>query len=248
MTGLTLQLGQASGRFSLSPGQAFHDYLADLSHGDDAVGFTEVPQHRDELRAACREQGYLPVFAAKGHGDTAIALREPHRILAHGLQDSLRGEKGKGGHTPRPIQWLAFKPASTVETVTLHVAHWLTRKSDDGGQRTQLTDDMAASVKGHSVGARLGFWMGDTNNPDQAEQVSAVDRHLDRGELTSCWDELGRYPDTHGHNTIDVVGSYDPDKRVHCLRARTWHRLASDHIALSAWYHIDRVRLQDRPS
>jgi hypothetical protein len=69
-----------------------------------------------------------------------------------------------------------------------------------------------------------------------------VDLALRKGELTSCWDELGRYPDTAGRLTLDVVGSFDPDSRVSCLRARRWHKLASDHVAVSAWYQVRHAK------
>lgn len=93
----------------------------------------------------------------------------------------------------------------------------------------------------HGQGRRLAFWAGDTNNPDRPSATSEVDRALRKGDLTSCWDELGRYPDTHGRTTLDVVGSYDPDRRATCLRARVWPDLHSDHAPLTAWYSVSRL-------
>lgn len=248
MTTLTLQLEQASSDFRLTDAQAFSDYLADLDHEADVVGFTEVHTRHRLLHAACDEQGYQLHMPPSGKGDVALAVRNVHRIVAAGAVPSIPGARPSVahgvGHTARPILWVTFQPHGTTENVTVHEAHWVTKRADTGGQQLQLTQDMAAVVASHSGGARLGFWMGDTNSPDRPRAVTAVDRALMKGDLTSCWDELGRYPNTHGGNTLDVVGSYDPDRRVTCLRARRWHKLDSDHIAVSAWYQIRRPQLR----
>lgn len=248
---LVLQLEQASSDTFMSAAAAFADFTADLSHGAAAVGFTEVhkPDHRQALARACGDADYRLVGPASG--EVALAVSKAHRLVDTGVVPSLPAApttpRHGVGHTARPILWATFIPAGTTEHVTVHVAHWVTRRADTGGQQLELTQDMAQAVRDHARGARLGFWLGDTNNPDRPHDVTDVDRALRKGELTSCWDELGRYPATHGASTLDVVGSYDPDGRVTCLRARRWHQLHSDHIAVSAWYAISPPRLSGAP-
>lgn len=241
MSHYRLQLEQASSAFTLPDAQAREDFREALTRGADAVGFTEINKRAHLLREACDAKGYVLVAA----GDVGLAVRSIHRLTDHGVITSVPGQPGpasEGGHTERPILWASFIPFGTGELVTAHVAHWVTHAADTGHQQLAMTRDMADAVAEHSKGHRLGFWLGDTNNPDRATINTDVDKALRRGDLTSCWDELGRYPDTHGASTLDVVGSYDPDRRATCVRARVWPSAHSDHLAVSAWYSVSGVR------
>jgi endonuclease/exonuclease/phosphatase (EEP) superfamily protein YafD len=142
------------------------------------------------------------------------------------------------------VLWVTFAPALFREHVTVACGHWVTRRADTGHQQQQLTDDLAQLIARKAQGHRLGFWMGDTNNPDGPRDRSAVDASLRKGDLTSCWDELGQYPATEGTATLDVIGSYDPDRRVKCERARRWAGQHSDHRPVSAWYRISPSRVR----
>jgi hypothetical protein len=223
----------------MDPDRALLDFHHDLSHMMDACGFTEVAHFQRQLQVACLDRGYRLLLPPEG--DTAIAVSDAHELLDHDYLHVNAGQPGpmaSGGHSPRGVQVVQFRPFGTEEVVTFATAHWLTRRADDGGQRLAMTQAMAHTIQQAAKGSRLGFWAGDTNNPDQPGDVSEVDRLLRKGQLTSCWDELGRYPATHGHTTLDVVGSYDPDGRVSCTRARVWPQLRSDHRPISAWYSV----------
>lgn len=232
MTREVLELTQASQRFTVGHVEALHDFHQLLSRAPDVIGFTEAVQFHDQLEDACRERDYqlrLPPM-----GDTAIAVHPAHHVTGHRFE---KVNDGAPNHGPRGVQLVEFEtPAG--DRITVAEAHWLTRRSDTGGQRLAMTEAMGQVIEEAARGSRLGFWMGDTNNPDRPTAVSQVDRALRMADLTSCWDELGRYPDTHGNTTLDVVGSYDPDRRVSCLRARVFPQLHSDHRPLSAWYSI----------
>lgn len=83
--------------------------------------------------------------------------------------------------------------------------------------------------------ARLAFYGGDQN---------IVDRFSDTffgGPVTSCWDELKKWPDT-GHGNIDVIASFDKDRRAVCLSAKALDDetlpLFSDHYLIEATYDI----------
>lgn len=236
-----LELWQASLRFTTQSRQALADFMSVLSHAPDAVGFTEATRFHDELWHACRRTGHQLVLPT--HGDTAIAVWEGHEITGHGYE-TVNPASAHPLHTERGVQWVTFDAAHSHERITACAAHWLTQRADTPNQKQRLAmteamgDVVARAAKGH----RLGFWMGDTNNPDRSSAVSLVDKALRKADLTSCWDELGRYPDTHGDHTLDVVGSYDPDRRATCLRARRWPQLHSDHRPISAVYHLSPVR------
>lgn len=244
MSTLTLQVEQASQRYTV-PGKLEGDELdQSLSHGADVVGFTEVRTFHDELARACHRHHYALLLPEHGSGtDSAIAVLSSHRIEATGYEPVVEPSK-RPQHSARGVQFVTFTPNGTSERVTVCSGHWLTERSDNGHQRYAMTQAMVDAVQRAARGDRLAFWTGDTNNNDRVREHSAVDRALRKGQLTSCWDELGRYPVTGPHGgTIDVVGSYDPDRRVECLRARRWVSLYSDHQPVSAWYRISRVRL-----
>lgn len=239
MNALQLQLGQSSMAFTMHGDAALADFHKVLGHGMDAVGFTEVRTFHPELREACHNRNYQLVIPPDG--DTAIAVLFVHNIIGRDYLPVNPGSArpaSEGGHGPRGVQVVEFRPRGTRERVTFAEAHWLTRRSDNGGQRLAMTEAMAQVMRKAGKGTRLGFWAGDTNNPDRPAATSDVDLALRKGELTSCWDELGRYPDTHGRTTIDVVGSYDPDSRVSCTRAKVYPQLHSDHLPLAAFYSV----------
>lgn len=245
MSAYTLHLEQASSAHTLTDAQAMQDALAALNRGADVVSFTEVQERHYQLDRACHVAGYQLLLPSRG--DVALALRSIHKPRSQGtvpVQDAVGHDAHTPAHTARVILWGAFSPFGTDDLVTVHSAHWVTRRADTGGQQLELTQALGDVVAQHSRGARLGFWLGDTNSPDRPRDHSPVDRALRRADLTSCWDELGAYPDTHGQATLDVVGSYDPDRRVSCLRAHRWPQGHSDHRAVSAFY---RVRQLERP-
>lgn len=243
MTSRTVQLQQASQRFTM-PGQLVGDQFDyNLCRGSDVVTFTEVRTFHTELAHACKRHHYKLLLP--DGGDTAIAVLAAHEVIDHGYAASVEGVPGKasaGGHGERGIQHVTMRLMATREHVSVATGHWVTRRADTGRQQYQMTRDLADRVAQLASGRRLAFWSGDTNNDDHLQATSDVDRELRRGDLTSCWDELGRYPDTVPGATIDIIGSYDPDRRVECLRARTWHALHSDHKSVSAWYRIRGVR------
>lgn len=248
MTSYTLHLMQASSAHTLSDVHALDDILFDLGRNADAVTFTEVQDRHDQLRQACQLRGYQLVLPL--HGDVAVAVRSIHRVTDHGELPVLAAvghDRDTPAHTARPILWVRFVLFGTRERVTVSTAHWVTKRADVGHQQQLLSTAMAAAVRASASGSRLGFWTGDTNDNDGPRTVSPSARALAKGELTSCWDELGRYPDSHGNALLDIIGSYDPDRRVSCIRARVWARSArvrlhSDHRPVSAWYRISPVK------
>lgn len=86
---------------------------------------------------------------------------------------------------------------------------------------------------------RVAFMNGDFNLRDDRYDV------FYGHPLTTCWDELGKYPST-GHGTIDAIASFNRDVRVTCLRARAYPDgeffLHTDHYLIDATYEINPAR------
>lgn len=236
---MRIHLMQASSAHSLSDPQARSDFMVNLGSRADVVSFTEVHERHDVLADCCDLMGYQLILPDEG--DVALAVLRTHTLIVSGSVASVPAQGHGGGHpahTARPVLWAGFRPHGTREAVTVHGAHWVTRRADTGHQQLELTEDLARVVRSHAQGRRLGFWMGDTNSPDVRADRTPVDRALRKGQLTSCWDELDRWPPTYRNATLDVIGSYDPDGRVSCDRARVLRPTHSDHRAVSAWYTV----------
>lgn len=60
--------------------------------------------------------------------------------------------------------------------------------------------------------------------------------------ITTVYDELRTYPDTHGRKTLDVIGTVDRDGRVSASRVKVWPAGHSDHRRVSAYLAIKGTR------
>ena len=91
----------------------------------------------------------------------------------------------------------------------------------------------------YGKGAALVFYGGDQNIPDNRSDT------FFGAPLTSCWDELRKWPNT-GHGNIDVIASYDRDLRVKCIAARAFNdtafRLNTDHFLIEAIYEVAALK------
>lgn len=235
-----LHLQHASMQHTDTDRQLRADLDTILGRNADAVGFTEVNHDHRTLAQACAEHGYILVQPDRT--ETALAVHGDHELVTAGAQLVLPRNPAparKGGHAARHICWGTANMYG--ELVSVHVGHWNTgmnRRKLRHTQHDKLTRAMAKAVAEQAKGHRLGFWTGDTNVPDRHKARTSWDRITRRRDLTTCWDELGKYPRTHGRRTIDVIGSYDPDTRVAARSARAWPRGHSDHRAISAWYDV----------
>lgn len=100
----------------------------------------------------------------------------------------------------------ARKPGATYAGVN----HWQLNK-----QIGQEIGDLAIAT---GNGSRLAWYGGDQNMNDGRNHQAQGDTFFG-APLTSCWDELEKWPNT-GHGTIDVIASYNGDRRVSFLWAR----------------------------
>jgi hypothetical protein len=229
----------------------------------DAVGFTEAS--RDPVRGTIEE-----LAAAYGYhyvdsrGGAKIAVHGRHRMISeHAIRvlDAYDSPSGRGNYDARDVLLATFAtPAGN--RVTLAEWHGITAYGRGNDVRDEKHEDQTRAViravRRAAEGDGIAFFAGDTNEPDTADNdgSSAYDRHAPdylfrRHGLVTVWDELDRYPDTHGGDpgrpgggTIDVVGSFDGDRRVRAVDVKLLDGEAKDHDSVVATY---RIRARRRP-
>jgi hypothetical protein len=230
----------------------------------DVIVFSETPTKRGNVSPVVRE-----VAEARGWqmawfpgGDCPMAVHPRHTIESQGWDKVLDpynpGPGEKGGHGRKGVGWVRFTTPEGND-VTVHGDHWVTgyRLDRTPGQEHRRerkhdaqTQALIARVIQHGKGTRLSFWAGDTNVDEERDQgwdPDAFHAQTTEAGLVSVFDELGEYPSTHGNRTIDVIGSYDPDKRVSALRVKVGAKgntpeRHSDHRIVDAWYRIKPMK------
>jgi hypothetical protein len=161
----------------------------------------------------------------------------PHIPGTKGLKAS------QGAHSPRGIAWLTAKAKTQgVGTITVGAVHYLTARSIKvSGSNAPLQKGIADWGKEKGKGSALVFVTGDVNMHDDTRDV------FNGHPFTTCWDELGKYPATHGRDkahgsTIDIIASYNADGRVSCKAAAAQDdstvKLATDHFLIEATYTV----------
>ena len=132
------------------------------------------------------------------------------------------------------------------EIIWFHTGHWLTyaaaEKSGRHNLHRKMTETMGAQVKKHGVGSSIAFFSGDVNRGDGDKDFPTG--LFKRMGLLTCWQEIGAYLGTHmaRGRTLDVIGSYVPDKRVKCKRVFVDRKFNSDHHMVIAIYTIARKK------
>lgn len=201
-------------------GRASHDLLPEIG---GAVGFYVFAQAFGEW--VCIDRSWATPL---GHGYTHVL-------------DAFHAKASQGGHQPRGITFVQAAPRdrSIAPVVTAGSFHLMTANSEAADTQKNLTLQRALGKYAHHYGRgrRLVFANGDANLHDDREDVYAG------SPLTTCWDEIRSWPTTHPpHATIDVIGSYDRDRRVRCVDARSLTdrqvRLHTDHYLIEATYEV----------
>lgn len=240
-----LHIAHASLQFSDTTTQWRHDTRTIFGLGYHIIGGTEAGENRNWqiLRQEAHGRGYV-IDRYKSnwlavHSDQVRGrVKWVHRTVADNDQVVGRGHDSNyitgtfthanprvGGitamtsHYPTKGQWYHPAPSRRVNT-------WITRKMG------RVTSRTLAQM---SRGRKLGFYTGDQNLSDRVVDT------FSGGPLTTCWDELGKWPNT-GHGNIDVIASFDGDTRVKCLSARALNDktlfLHGDHFLIEAVYEI----------
>lgn len=228
---------------------------AELKDAPDCVGFTESPPGgavRRAITRLARRRGY---HAWTPKGDFVFAVHPRNTVTETGYVHVLAPNTGmsEGNYGERGLAFVTFQtPAGNV--VTCHGSHWLTayvldnhpgpetRREDRYAEQTRA---MVKAVVAHGAGGHLSFWQGDTNlneQKDHGQDPDGFHAMSTAAGLRSVYDELDRYPATHGPlkkgSTIDVLGSYDPDRRVSAVDVKVRPPRHSDHRAVDAWFDV----------
>jgi hypothetical protein len=188
-------------------------------------------------------------------GNDAICVRDDLTIIAKDatlVNPGVKGTPPVGGHSQRHALWVQVE--LWKESIFYVEGHWVTGYKQFEERRREhdaMSTEIVRLVQEYGRGKDLAFFSGDTNVPD-SEGINPGYKILDEGGLTTCWDEIGLYPATHGQNngpgkTIDIIGSYDLDVRVTCEKARAWPKSNADHNPISAWYRIAPLDVKPVP-
>lgn len=153
--------------------------------------------------------------------------------------------EGKANQYPTKGTMVAEFATPHWGTIHYAVGHLLTKGRPDAktaanrrylDENIVLAADLGDYMAKNARGRDLGFYSGDQNIIDKTN-----DTFLGQARMVSCWDELGKWPNT-GHGNIDVVAKYAPDSRSECDYARVLDdrefSLNTDHFLLEVGYSI----------
>lgn len=186
-----------------------------FSLGSNVVTWTEAGDNND-LYALVQEVGEKYGYDVWAHpnGDGVAVHRKFGKILEKGYDPGAPAIKGN----PRGIAWVTVQVGK--ETMTFGSVHYFALSRVKNYRRWRAGNKKIAAAAGSFVerageGRKLVFLNGDFNMDDRKVDV------FFGGPLLTCWDELDKYPGTHGKRTIDAVASFVKDVRVECISAKT---------------------------
>ena len=243
-----IRIQHSSGQYSDSRAEHAHDAHALFAHarqsGAAFVSGTEAGHNslRWQIPRAARNHGYACRVAP---GGTWIAVAHWFGPVSHWgvvpVFPRLTAPARLGGHGPEGIVWARVRPLKTAVAplVTFGAGHWLTPRSlraSGIGSNRRMARAVGRWAREHGQGRALVFYAADSNEHDNRTDV------FDGAPLTTCWDELGKWPRTRNFSCLDVIASRDSDTRVSCLGARVDRGLVlfSDHRTISAAYAVAR--------
>lgn len=201
-------------------------------HDFDWVAGTEAARedHREILKAVAAKHGFVVGFGKQN--DSWVAVRETFA-------------KGKVSFSYYPVIdeprnrgiLVAEFNTENLGHIAVAACHYLRfgrpdAKSDEYEQYVQENKKLAKKIgdlaEEYARGSGLFFYSGDQNIPDNLSDTFF-------GEpLTSTWDELSKWDNT-GHGNIDVIASYDKDKRV---EAKWVRRLRDEQFPLHSDHYL----------
>lgn len=197
-----------------------------LLRDPDALGLTEL--RRSEFAG-------LRLLAAK-HGFTLVHPNTDVAILLG------RRATFKDRQVSYPVKHRALLTATFEfegNLVTFHETHWHVPAHVSGEVEAAQTTAIIEAVGSASHGVNISFWAGDTNHDMKHENPLRTE--MEKAGLITVQAALNEWEPTHEpHNTvIDVVGSFEADKRVHAESVTVNPAGFSDHRSVSAVYTID---------
>lgn len=256
----TLKIIHASLEVFDTDGQAVSDLRKIVGLKPHILCGTESgTDHRQDLmQDVLEKEGYVSYFPGP-NTDGWIAVRA--KLAGHGFRCSYRKVwgNGKSHHDPHPYAEKGVVTFSFDHEQLGHVGivgggHYLTK----GRWPEQAQQDHPGDPVDHvEANKKLAWAMADaaivqSEGPDAIAFLTADTNLIDHFKdvwygkpITTCWDELKKWPDT-GHGNIDVVASVDADTRVRCSRADVLDdkelRLATDHFLVTTEYVVRKLR------
>jgi hypothetical protein len=252
----TLRIAHASMQFSDTDKQQKRDAERLFGRAEDKqyrwITGTEAGPGSDlakYLRGSAREAGYR-FFSPKAPTDAWVAVDEGFikeswdtgyiPVIPGSAQLDKTGKKfPRWG--PKGVVWVSWE---TDDLGEFHVAagHYLKDGARPGPQANingvnhylwnkKLGTAFGEWAKEHGKGKNVAFVGADVNIIDRDHDV------FFGAPLTTLWDELGKHENT-GHGNIDVIATYDGDKRVAAKSCRALSDgeffLNTDHFLVEA--------------
>jgi hypothetical protein len=193
-----------------------------------------------DLRAALKKEAGLHGYRFVVKNDVWIAVDKAMVTKGSwddGFIETLGANTGSQRFTNRGILWVQFD--SKIGTISVGCSHYMThgRKPSDEyyAANTKLTRAIGEWGKVHGAGKKICFYGADANIPDRTDDVF-------RGQpFTTLADELKDWQNS-GHGSIDIIASYDADKRVkgkyfRVLDDKEFH-LNTDHFACEGGFEV----------
>lgn len=248
---IILPLMLSPGQFSSHKLDAFVHRVCKFARSNKvfAVGGTEGHNMAPQLHAVAPHYGFSVHVSGPSDG-WILTNRETGEVRDTGYVPAIPADHhsaAAGGHNPRGIDWVTIVPKDQriAGLVAVGVSHWVTKGQDPNTLRGKQNLDLERAIgkwcQEHGTSTNIAFHMGDTNLDDKHRNAyTGV-------PVTSCWDELGRWPVTHPHPngggpTLDLIASYDRDSRTKCRSARALDDnllpLPVDHFSVYAEYAI----------
>jgi hypothetical protein len=147
---------------------------------------------------------------------------------------------GKGNHTERGIAWGKWEDKHLNRIVCVGSAHYVTKGGNPDAPNWNLNKKFGPKIdnwaKNHGEGSNIVFYGGDQNTRDDKRDT------FHGACMVSSWDELKKWPTTHGSNCIDVIAHKAGDSAVTATKSRHWSdgdlKLFTDHLLIEATYTI----------
>lgn len=249
---VVLKFSHASLQFNDTDRQHTHDISAIFSRDSDIITGTEAGRGAGntarELKRLAKEKGYF--LSRNRRYDTWVAVKQTIVMPGTWSRGSTLGLLPSRQTFPRPpgrwntmgLVWGQFRHAE-AGWISVGAVHYVTHKAAGPNLKDRL-DKRYSRIIGrwavkHGRRSRLAFVAGDMNRDDRK-----VDPFFGQ-PLTTCWDEIGKWPPTQKNGTIDVIASYDRDSRVRCLTAQSLPDskvpLFTDHYLVEALYAIKKL-------
>lgn len=150
---------------------------------------------------------------------------------------------------PRGLTHVSFNSKVFGSRVAIGSAHYLTgapspkvpavKGVNHWDQNEKLAHAIGAWFRDQGKGKNIAFYTGDQNmNDTKTDTFMGVD-------VTSIQDELKKWANT-GHGPIDVIASYNKDRRVKAQQVQTFtdreFRLHGDHFYIEATYTVEPLK------